>query len=140
MRLFGNLLKGRTRGSSQSDPGSARPPGRIRSLDDLDGHFPWPDIGTSCMARTEIRNPLAVALRTLRVVGYTVGTAEEMNMDDRDAGGMTLLGLSGALHALAQHGEWDAVGTLLNTLEYLISPRDRPFWLDGLDPYKETED
>ena len=111
---------------------------RIRSLEDLDGHFPWPDLGMACSGVSkDIRNPLAVAIRALRVVEYTVAPVSEQNPDDRDADGMALLGLTGALHALAQHGEWDAVGTLLNTLEYLIPPSDRPANLAGLDPYKE---
>ena len=110
---------------------------RIRSLEDLDGHFPWPDLGMSSPARREVNNPLAVAVRALRVVEYTVATVAEHNPNDRDADGMALLGLSGALHTLAQHGEWDAVGTLLGALESLMSPLDRPRWLDGLDPYKE---
>ena len=112
---------------------------RIRSLQDLDGHYPWPDLGASfgSLARREVKNPLAVAVRVLRVVEYTVATVTELNPNDRDADGMALLGLSGALHTLAQHGEWDAVGTLLGALEALMSPCDRPGWLAGLDPYKE---
>ena len=115
-------------------------PVRIRSLDDLDGHFPWPDLGMSSLACSRIKNPLAVAVRVLRVVEYTVATVAEHNPDDGDADGMALLGLSRALHSLAQHGEWDAVGTLLYALESLMSPLDRPAWLTGLDPYKELED
>ena len=115
---------------------------RIHSLEDLDGHYPWPDLGMSfgSPARREVKNPLAVAIRALRVVEYTVSTVAEHNPDDRDADGMALLGLSGALHSLAQHGEWDAVGTLLGALESLMSPLDRPIWLAGLDPYKEPEE
>ena len=109
---------------------------QIRSLADLDGHFPWPDLGMSSLARMEVKNPLAVAVRVLRVVEYTVSTVAEHNPDDRDADGMALLGLSGALHTLAEHGEWDAIGTLLGALEALMSPLDRPAWLAGLDPYK----
>ncbi len=111
---------------------------RIRSLEDLDGHYPWPDLGMSCTACREVRNPLAVAVRALRVVEYTVATVAEHNPDDRDADGMALLGISGALHTLAEHGEWGAVGTLLGALESLISPLDRPAWVAGLDPYKEV--
>ena len=113
-------------------------PVRIRSLEDLDGHFPWPDLGMSyCSpARREITNPLAVAVRALRVVEYAVATVAELDPDG-DADGMALLGLSGALHALAEHGEWESAGALLNALESLISPSDRPMWLNGLDPYKE---
>ena len=114
-------------------------PVKIRSLEDLDHHFPWPDLGMSCRAREEIRNPLAVAIRAVRIVEYTVATVAEMNMDDRDADGMAFLGLSGALHDLARHGEWDSVGTLLYALEKLMPPHDRPRWLSGLDPYKEPE-
>ena len=105
---------------------------RIRSLEDLDGHFPWPDLGMSCRARREIKNPLAVAVRAVRVVEYAQATGTEHGDD-----GMVTLGISGALHTLAEHGEWDAIGTLLNALEVLMSPLDRPRWLDGLDPYKE---
>ena len=113
-------------------------PVRIGSLEDLDGHFPWPDLGmTSSYARSKITNPLAVAIRAVRIVEYTVATVAELNMDDRDADGMAHLGISGALHALAEHGEWDSVGTLLYALEKLMSPSDRPRWLNGLDPYKE---
>ena len=118
--------------------GSSNEDFQIRSLEDLDGHFPWPDLGSSSPARRQIRNPLAVAIRALRIVEYTVATAAEMNMDDRDADGMAFLGLSGALHALAEHGEWDSVGTLLGALEALMSPLDRPAWLADLDPYTEV--
>ncbi len=110
---------------------------QIRSLEDLDGYFPWPDLGMSSLARSRVKNPLAVAVRALRVVEYTVATVAEHNPDDSGADGMALLGLSGALYTLAEHGEWDAVGTLLGALEALISPRDRAAWLAGLDPYKE---
>lgn len=132
MKLFG-FLRQRRRPKPESAP--AR---RIRSLEDLNGDFPWPDLGMSCgtMARREIRNPLAVAIRVLRVVEYSVSTAGEHGVDE----GMTLLGLSGALHTLAEHREWDAVGTLLGALEALMSPLDRPAWLAGLDPYKEPEE
>ena len=113
-------------------------PVQIRSLEDLDGYFPWPDLGMpSSYACSKVTNPLAVAIRALRVVEYTVATVAELNMDDRDADGMAFLGFTGALHDLARHGEWDSVGTLLNALELLMSPGDRPRWLDGLDPYKE---
>ena len=123
-RLFGQR---RTR----SGPESAR----LRSLQDLDGHFPWPDLGMSSLARREIRNPLAVAVRALRVVEYAQATGAEHGDD-----GTVLLGLSGALYELARHGEWDAAGTLLNSLETLMSPLDRPRWLAGLDPYLEEGD
>ena len=119
----------------RSDPQSE--PFQIHSLADLDGHFPWPDLGmTSSYACSKITNPLAVAVRALRIVEYTVATVAELHPDDRDADGMTLLGLVGALHDLAKHGEWDSVGTLLNALEYLIPSHDRPANLAGLDPYK----
>ena len=105
---------------------------RIRSLDDLHGHYPWPDLGTGLegLASREIRNPLAVAVRALKVVEYAQATGSEHGDD-----GMVLLGLSDALCALGRHGEWEAVGTLLNALEALIPSVDRPRWLDGLDPY-----
>ena len=109
---------------------------RIRSLADLDGHYPWPDLGMSGPARREIRNPLAGAIRALKVVEYTVATVAEQN-PERDADGMALLGFSAALSSLAQHGEWDSVGLLLNALETLVSPHDRQRWLGGLDPYIE---
>ena len=109
---------------------------RIDSLESLNGHFPWPDLGAQygSPARRDIRNPLAVAVRALRVVEYAQATGSEHGDD-----GMVLLGLVEALHALARHDEWGAVGTLLNALEVLISPLDRPKWLDGLDPYVESE-
>ena len=108
---------------------------RIHSLGDLDGYFPWPDLGMSCRARSEISNPLAVAVRALRVVEYAAATGAEHGDD-----GMVLLGLSQALHDLARHGEWAAVGTLLNALEIVMSPLDRPTWLASLDPYlKEAQ-
>ncbi len=109
-------------------------PFQIRSLDDLDGHFPWPDLGApwGSSALTDIRSPLAIAVRAIRVVEYATHTGIEHGDD-----GMVLLGLSNAMHALGKHGEWDAVGTLLNALEILMLPSDRPMWLAGLDPYKE---
>ncbi len=109
-------------------------PVQIHSLDDLHGHFPWPDLGMSYSspARREIRNPLAVAVRAVRVVEYAAFTGSEHGDD-----GMVALGISGALHTLAEHGEWDSVGLLLNALEHLMLPSDRPMWLTGLDPYKE---
>lgn len=108
---------------------------RIRSLEDLDGHFPWLDLGMSCRspAKTDVKNPLAVAVRAVRVLEYAQATGTEHGDD-----GMVLLGLSGALHTLAEHGEWAAVGTLLGALEALMSPLDRPIWLTGLDPYTEN--
>lgn len=106
-------------------------PVQIRSLDDLDGHFPWPDLGMSSPARREIRNPLAVAVRAVRILEYAQTSGTEFGDD-----GMVLLGLSGALHGLAEHGEWNSVATLLYALEILMSPSDRPRWLAGLDPYK----
>ncbi len=111
---------------------------RIRSLKDLDGYYPWPDLGSSAPARTQIKNPLAVAVRALRIVEYTVASVAEVNPDDRDADGMAFIGFSGALHDLARHGEWDGVGTLLYALEKLMPPLDRARWLAGLDPYTET--
>ena len=112
---------------------------RIRSLDDLDGHFPWPDIGApfGSPASDGVRNPLAVAIRAVRVVEYTVATVTELNPDERDASGMALLGFSAALHSLAEHGDWNAVGLLLNAFESMIAPHDRQRWLGGLDPYIE---
>lgn len=109
---------------------------RIRSLADLDNHYPWPDLGAQygSPARTEIRNPLAIAIRALKVVEYHQATGSEYGDD-----GMVFLGLSQALYTLARHGEWDAVGTLVNALEALIDPLDRANWLAGLDPYREPE-
>jgi hypothetical protein len=109
---------------------------RIRSLDDLDGEFPWPDLGGpySSSARAQVRNPLAVAVRALKVVEY----AQAIGSENGD-GDMALLGLSDALYGLARHGEWSAVGTLLNALELLVEPLDRPRWVEGLDPYIEPE-
>jgi len=129
MKLLANLLGGRHRN------GQVGVAARVRSLGDLDGHFPWVDLGLACgsPARAEIRNPLAVAVRSVRVLEYAQATGSEHGDD-----GMVLLGLSGALHALGRHGEWDAVGTLLNALEILVSPVDRARWLDGLDPYVEA--
>ena len=107
---------------------------RIRSLEDLDGHFPWPDLGSSfnSPAKRDVTNPLAVAVRAVRIMEYAQATGTEFGDD-----GMVLLGFSGALHDLARHGEWDGVGTLLYALELLMPRRDRLRWLDGLDPYKE---
>ena len=107
-------------------------PVRIRSLEDLGGRCPWPDLGMNSLARSEVRNPLAVAVRAVRILEYAQASGTEFGDD-----GMVLLGLSGALHKLAEHGEWDSVGTLLYALELLMSPGDRPMWLTGLDPYKE---
>ena len=104
---------------------------QIRSLADLDGHFPWPDLGMSSLARREVKNPLAVAVRAVRILEYAQASGTEFGDD-----GMVLLGLAGALHGLAEHGEWNSVGTLLYALEKLMSPSDRPRWLAGLDPYK----
>ncbi len=117
----------RNRRHRKSQPGQGL---RIRSLDDLHGHFPWPDLGTRGLACREIRNPLAVAVRAVKVVEYTQASGSEYGDD-----GMVLLGLADALCALGRHGEWEAVGTLFNALEALIPSVDRPRWLGGLDPY-----
>ena len=85
--------------------------------------FPWFEFGCDSPVCKDIQ-PMALAVRAVLVIEYQVATAEEHG----DDGGMTLLGLASTLQALAQKGDYHAVGEFLGALENTIPAYDRRGW------------
>ena len=85
--------------------------------------FPWFEFGHNSPVCKDVQ-PMALAVRAILVIEYQVATAEEHGEDS----GMTLLGFTSTLRALAQQGGDHAVGDFLGALENTIPAYARRDW------------